>query len=172
MLADDRVDRRQPQAAAGGFRGEVRIKDPREVFRRDPRAVVADGNAHVIARAQRGHRPLPADGHVVRADLQHAAFRRSLHGVDDEIVDDLVDLTPVQLRQPDVGREPELAAQVGAVQRELDAFAHQRCYRLDAPFGRGALGKGQELPRQVRRVDARLLDRRQGLRGTGDVAAC
>ena len=165
-LGDDAVDRREPEAGAvaGLLGGEERLEDVLETVRRDPRAGVRDGQAHVaLGRDQVLARVVLVE--VQRAGLERdrAAGRHRVARVDGEVDDHLLDLRAVgEDRRETVGKphdDPDVLADQPVQhrrQRQCDLAEIER-RRLQDLLAR----EGEQLARELRGA----------LRGAVDLAA-
>ena len=117
VLLDDGIGCGEAEAGAFVLRGEIGVEDFAEVLGFDAGAVVLDGDA-AVAPGDQPQRRVRLDRDVVGGDAHDAAAGHGLHGIDDEVLDDLAELALIHLDGPQIRRRLELAAHVGAAQRE------------------------------------------------------
>lgn len=107
---DDRECRGQAEASAAALGGEVRIENFRQQVGGNARAFVAHGNAHVIARGQ-GNFGAGNQGMIFGRDADGSALRHRLDGIENEIVNDLVNLAGIDFGRGEVFVDVVLSAE-------------------------------------------------------------
>ncbi len=167
MFLHDRVHGGQSKSHATFLGREVRVKDPVEVLRPDPLAVVGKREAQVSPGRKKPVVLLP---HLLVAHryVDRAALRHRLHGVDHDVLDHLAYLPLVDIGGPEPLLDVEPAMHSGAVQGKLGDLAYD-IGKQDGDLDRSAaLCEGEQLKRQVLGPVGGLLgiaQRLGGLRG-------
>ncbi len=151
VFADDGEHGGEAEAGAVFFRGEERIEDLFEIFRGDAAAVVANFELDVIAGGERRNL-VGGEVGVGGAELQLRAVRSAGHrleGVDDEVLEDLKNLSAIDADGLDVFGDLEGDFGVGAGGGDLDGVGED-VFRGDDALGAGAaFGEHQELFRET-----------------------
>ena len=99
----------------------------------------------LVNRLWQGHFGAGDDFLVLGLNPNLAAVGHGLDGVEDEVMDDLMDLPGIDFGGREIGGEIEFGADVGAAQCEVRGFANEFDERSGLANGRAAFGEGQEL---------------------------
>ncbi|MBA7601188.1 hypothetical protein ES703_08255 [subsurface metagenome] len=122
MLVDDAVDGEQPQPRSRLLGGKVRIKDFIQGFWWDAGPFIRQDHFHILAQAQRASGMLVIHGNVGGGHSQGTSFRHSLHGVDRQIIEHLVDLPGINFHRPEFLFKSEPGLGQGAAQGKFNSL--------------------------------------------------
>ena len=92
MIVNDGIGSGQAQAAALLLRGKIGVEDLLEIFFRYADPLILNGDFGIIASLQ-GEAATIADLDIFPGNLDGAALRHGLDGIDNEILEDLADLS-------------------------------------------------------------------------------
>src|SRR5450830_1229962 len=147
MLVDDGIGCRQAKAAAATLRTEERIEDSAKVRLGDPYTGVAEVDADIVAWSQVRVRAV-VYGDVACNDGNRSSGRHRLVSVDDNIGEDLRQLSFVDACPPQIRGQVETSRNIRIAQGEGDSFLQDVRKVLDRTDGSPSLGEGQQLLRQ------------------------
>ncbi len=94
MIVNNGIGGGQTQAATLLLRGKIGIEDLLEIFFRYADPFILNGNFDIMARLQ-GEAAMLADLNIFPGNLDGAALGHGLDGIDNEILEDLIDLSRV-----------------------------------------------------------------------------
>jgi hypothetical protein len=100
VFGDYGISSGQTQPAPGRFSGEVRIENLRENFCRDAATVVSNKDPDVLAGTDEQNAFVNDD--VFRAYFNHTTFRHCLPSIKQNVVEDLTDLSDIDLGWPQI----------------------------------------------------------------------
>ena len=164
VLFDNGVDGGEAEAGAGLLGREIRVEDPRHMVGLDAFAGVADRDLNVIARREARH-GVVGQRVVARRDAQRAATGHGLDGVDHDVLHHAADLALVGVGRPEVRRQVERGLHLRTMQRKGGHLAHDGVEPHRGAHRFPALGKREELLREIARPQRRLLRRAQARGG-------
>src|SRR5437870_12299865 len=101
VLGDNGISNRKAEPTATGFRGEIGIKDFGELVRRDAAALIAQGDLDPAPLGEQ-RRETSVAGEVFRPDRDDPSLGHRLLGIEDDIIEDLMDLAGINLDRPEI----------------------------------------------------------------------
>ena len=151
VILNDRIRGGETEAVATWLGCEVGVENLLQVLFRDANAFIAHPNPNVIPGDQIGNRPrcLRRARKIVAINVERAAVRHGLFGVDDQVRDHLADLTGIKFRRPEIRRDGNHAAALRAAEREADGFLDETGDASGLFGWRASAGKSKELVGEV-----------------------
>src|SRR5439155_8078580 len=115
VLGDNGMGNREAESNATGFGGDIGVKDDRELVLRDAAAPVPTGDLDPAPRREQ-RRECGITGEIVRLDFDDPAPGHRLLGIEEHMMENLLDLAGINLDRPELRREENVAPDNGAAQ--------------------------------------------------------
>src|SRR5437879_4719001 len=127
VFGDDGISSGQTQPAPSLFGSEIRIEDLRENFCWDAATVVSNEDPDILAGADEQNAFV--DGDVFRAHFNYTTFRHCLPSIKQNVVEDLTDLSDIDLGRPQIVGDCKIEPNLRSGSREVHRSSEQLCDR-------------------------------------------
>jgi hypothetical protein len=123
---------------------EIGVEEPASIFSGNSYTLILHGDPNVISGLQR-QSGIGGDFYLLRSNLNDSPIRHGLIRVQNQVVDDMADLSGIHFAEPEPLLEVEFGAGLGAPQSEGSRFLQDLRQGGGLPDGSAPLGKGQKL---------------------------
>src|SRR5215471_15006093 len=144
MLDHNGIGSCQPESTPLSFCCEIGVKDVGEHFFGYATAGVLYSDFDISA-LWKGKRNARREYDILCLHLHRAAARHGLHGIQDDVVDDLVNLSRIDIHRPEICGNLEIAPHIGPSQDKANTLLEEFDKRDGVPHRGTAFSKGEEL---------------------------